>query len=200
MRPKQGMELCQKTFTSSKKKTRRHSTRSRKNGSSRLRKQKSRLWWIPELVCSWSARKTLTLLSWRPWGHREVRRRWWRQMVKCEPEKKPRYMSMNSTYSWHLCFLEKHPQIFHWRALRGSWVYLPLDQQSKTTSHQKWQENWLQYIKLCALRSPWFIREFLHNTHTHLLLQHLHHRILYLTSDDTPNVQYPKEVEVRVRI
>ena len=25
--------------------------------------------------------------------------------------------------------------------LRGSWVYIPLDQRSKTTSHQKWQEN-----------------------------------------------------------
>ena len=24
------------------------------------------LWWIPELVCTWSARKTFTLLSWRP--------------------------------------------------------------------------------------------------------------------------------------
>ena len=24
---------------------------------------------------------------------------------------------------------------------RGSWVYIPLDQRSKTTSHQKWQEN-----------------------------------------------------------
>ena len=59
-----------KTYTSSKRKTRLHSTRSRKNGSSRLREQKSRekesLWWIPELVCTWSARKTLTLLSWRP--------------------------------------------------------------------------------------------------------------------------------------
>ena len=27
-------------------------------------------------------------------------------------------------------------------------VFLPLDQRSKTTSHQKWQEIWLQYIKL----------------------------------------------------
>ena len=30
----------------------------------------------------------------------------------------------------------------------------------------------------------------------HLLLQHLHHRILYLTSAATPKIQYPKEVEV----
>ena len=30
---------------------------------------------------------------------------------------------------------------FSWEALRGSWVYLPVDQQSKTTSHSKGQEN-----------------------------------------------------------
>ena len=33
------------------------------------------LWWIPELVCIWSARETSTLLSWRPCGNRGVRRR-----------------------------------------------------------------------------------------------------------------------------
>ena len=35
--------------------------------------------------------------------------------------------------------------------------------------------------------------------HPHLLLHHLHHRILYLTSDDTPKIQCPKGMEVRVR-
>ena len=48
-----------KTYTSSKRETKLHSTRPRKNGYSRLRHQKSRrkesLWWIPELVCKWSA-------------------------------------------------------------------------------------------------------------------------------------------------
>ena len=33
----------------------------------------------------------------------------------------------------------------------------------------------------------------------HLRRHHLHHRILYLTSADTPKIQYKKEVEVRVR-
>ena len=33
----------------------------------------------------------------------------------------------------------------------------------------------------------------------HLLLQHFHHRILYLTSDGTPKIQHPKEVEVRMK-
>ena len=33
----------------------------------------------------------------------------------------------------------------------------------------------------------------------HLLRHRLHHRIPYLTPADTPKIQYPKEVEVRVR-
>ena len=35
--------------------------------------------------------------------------------------------------------------------------------------------------------------------HPHFLLQHLHHRILCLTSADTPKIQCPKEAEVRVK-
>ena len=42
MRPRQGMESCQKHFASSKKRTRLHSTHPRKNGYSWLRQQKSR--------------------------------------------------------------------------------------------------------------------------------------------------------------
>ena len=38
---------------------------------------------------------------------------------------------------------------------------------------------------------------FLNYTFTYF--SHLHHRILYLTSTDTPQIQYQKEVEVRVR-
>ena len=53
-------------------------------------------------------------------------------------------------------------------------------------------------IKVCTIRSPWFINEFLYGR-PHLLLHHLHHRIPYLTSTDTPKIQYQKEVEVRVR-
>ena len=63
-------DLANNIFTSSKRTTRLHSSRPRKNGNSRLRQQKSRrresLWLIPGRVCIWSVRKTLTLLSWRP--------------------------------------------------------------------------------------------------------------------------------------
>ena len=68
--PEARLGTLPKTHLSSKRKTKLHSTRQRKNGYSRLREQKSQrkesVWWIPELVCIWSVRETLTLVSWRP--------------------------------------------------------------------------------------------------------------------------------------
>ena len=68
--PEARLGFLLKKIKSSKKEIRLHSTFPRKNGYSRLRQQRSRrkesLWWIPERVCIWSVRKTLTLLSWRP--------------------------------------------------------------------------------------------------------------------------------------
>ena len=65
--PEARLGILPKTFTSSKKKTRLHSTFPRRNGYSRLHQQKRRrkeiLWWIQELVCTWSTRETSTLLS-----------------------------------------------------------------------------------------------------------------------------------------
>ena len=51
--------------------------------------------WFRRLVCISSARKTLTLPSWRPWGYRKILRRWWRPMARCKPEKNPLKMSKN---------------------------------------------------------------------------------------------------------
>ena len=48
-------------------------------------------------------------------------------------------------------------------ALRGSWVYLPLDQRSETTSHQKWHEVWLQCFQQCTNCGSWFISDFFTN-------------------------------------
>ena len=47
----------------------------------------------------------------------------------------------------------------------------------------------------------WFLvyQRVLPQLHLHLLLHHLHHRIPYLMSTDTPKIQYKKEVEVRVK-
>ena len=77
-----------KKNTSSKKKTKLHSGRPRKSGYTDCVNKKSRrkesLWRIPELVCIWSVSESFTLLSWRPWGHRGVRRRWWRPTTRCK--------------------------------------------------------------------------------------------------------------------
>ena len=53
---------------------------------------------------------------------------------------------------------EDHGYSYHWTSGQ------------KTTSHQKGHENWSQYIKLCAIRSPWFMYEFLYNAHTFFVI------------------------------
>ena len=59
--------------------------------------------------------------------------------------------------------LEETPAVLLSReALRGSWVYPPLDQRSKTTCHPKLQENQLQYSELRTILCPWPGDEFLY--------------------------------------
>ena len=50
-------------------------------------------------------------------------------------------------------------------------LYLPLDQRSKTTTHQKSQENSLRRIKSCTIRRTWFVHGV---PLPHRLLLHLH--------------------------
>ena len=143
--PEARLGILLKTYTRSKKMTRLHSTFPVRNAYSRLGHQKSprkeSLKLIQERACRCSTRKTLTLLSWRPWGHRRVWRRWWRPTAWCKPEKKRRYTSSNWTHSSKLCFLKKLPRFLLW----GTFVRImgihniTLDQRSETTSHQKWQ-------------------------------------------------------------
>ena len=117
--PEQGLHLF-KTHTRSRKRSKLHSTRLRKNGYSRLRQQKSRrkesLLWIPELVCIWSARKTFTLWSWRRWAYRNIQRRWWRPTARCKPQREVTVISKNWTCSSKLFFSKKTPVFFFfWR-------------------------------------------------------------------------------------
>ena len=50
-----------------------------------------------------------------------------------------------------------------------------------------------------CIRSSWFIYEFLYNAHTHFLIIFIITGFCILTKADTPKIQYPKEVEERVR-
>ena len=56
---------------------------------------------------------------------------------------------------WKLC--EDHGHTNHWTS-------------GQKPHHQKGHENWLQYIKLCAIRGSWFIWEFLCNAHTYFII------------------------------
>ena len=73
---------------------------------------------------------------------------------------------------------------------RGSWVNLPLDQRSKTTSHRKWEEDQVQYFALRTTRCPLYQRVLLR--HLHLPIQHLQRRILW----SARKIPQQKEVEV----
>ena len=53
-------------------------------------------------------------------------------------------------------------------------------------------------FQLCTFCGSLFYQRVLPQLHLHLLLHHLYHRIPYLTSTDTPKIQYQKELEVRV--
>ena len=63
-------------------------------------------------------------------------------------EEKPAVLSLDK-----LC--EDHGYSYHWTSGQ------------KNTNHQKRHENSLQSIKLCAIRCPWFINEFLYIIHAY---------------------------------
>ena len=67
------------------------------------------------------------------------------------------------TYSWRFCFLKKLPQFVLSGNSARIMFFPPLDQRSKTTTHQKRQETYLQYIQLCSICGSWFISEFFLN-------------------------------------
>ena len=105
-----------KTNSRSKKKARLHSSFPRRNGCSRLRQRKNpserEFVFDSGAILHRVSKRDLTLLSWRPWGHQEVRRR---PTARFKPEKKRLCMSSNWTCSSKVCFLKKLPQFFPWR-------------------------------------------------------------------------------------
>ena len=103
MCPMQGLESCQTHFQAQRERQSNFLlARGRMGAPSCVNK---RAGW--KTVCSW-------FRSEFAYGHREVRRRWWRPTARCPQQKKRRYMSKNWTYSWQWCFLKKFPQCFHW--------------------------------------------------------------------------------------
>ena len=56
-------------------------------------------------------------------------------------------------------FLEETPEVLSLgETLRRTWVHVSLAKRSKSTSHQKWQDNWWQYIyKYITMYHLWFL-------------------------------------------
>ena len=77
-------------------------------------------------------------------------------------------------------------------------MYIPLDQRSETTTRKKKTRKLIAKYQTMYHSLSLVYRRILPR-HFHLLLQHHHRRILYLTSADTPKIPQPKELEVRVR-
>ena len=62
-------------------------------------------------VCKWWVKKTLTLLSWSPLRHQEVR---WRPTAKCKQEKKRQYVKHLDLFLKVMLLEEKLTQFFPW--------------------------------------------------------------------------------------
>ena len=121
-----------------------------------------------------------------------------RPTARCKPEKKRRYTSKNWTYSSKLCFLKKLPQFFPWgNSVRIMGIHTTGSAVKNHVSSEKAKDLFATYRTMYHL---WFLvyQGVLPQLHFHLLLHHLHHRIPYLMSTDTPKIQYQNEVEVRV--
>ena len=139
------------------------------------------------------SKKDLNSAEWRPWGHRRIRRRWWREKVRCKPDKKPLYLSKNWTYLSKLCFLKKLPQFFLWG---NSVRVIGIHTTGPAVKNHIPSEMAIELIATypTMYHSCFLVyQRVLPQLHLHLLLHHLHHKITYLMSTDTPKIQYPKE-------
>ena len=100
------------------------------------------MWWIPELACIWSARKTFNSAEletiWTSRSPTTVMTANGEMQTREEATVYVKELDLFVT----VMLLEETPAVLSLEeALRGSWVYLPLDQRSETTSNQKCQEN-----------------------------------------------------------
>ena len=63
------------------------------------------------------------------------------QRRRCKQEKKRQYVSNNWSYLLKVLLLEETPAVLSWGTSVRIMEYHTTDQRSKTTSHQKWQDN-----------------------------------------------------------
>ena len=101
-------------------------------------------------------------------------------------------MSINRTCLSQLCFLNKLPQFFPWRnSVRIMGIPTTGPAVQNHISSEMAKELIAIYPTMYHL---WFVvyQRVLLQLHRHLLLHHLHHRILYLMSTYTPKNPAPE--------
>ena len=79
---------------------------------------------------------------------------------------------------------EEHGYTYHWKSGQKNHISSTLARELIAKNPTMYHMSFLEYPRVLSL------------LHLHLLLHHLHHRIPYLMSTDTPKIQYQKEVEV----
>ena len=175
--PKARHGIFLKTKTNSKKGTRLHSSRPRKNGYSRLRQQESRrkesLQLIQERVCTRSVRKALTLLTMKTSRN---------PTTVMTAERKPLLLEetpavLSVLPLGKLC--EDHGYSYHWTS----------SQKPHLTKKKKAREL-IAIYRTTYQSLSWFIDEFLHVIYSYF--SNAHRRILWLAR----KIQQQKEVEV----
>ena len=148
--PEARLGILLKTNTSSKKKTRLHSTFPRRNGCSRLRRQKE-----PEegeFVVDSGASIHMVSKKDLNSAESEAMRTSRSPTTVMTDNGEVQTREEATVYVKHLDSIRQ--SYVSWRNSRSSFIgetlwgssgfFIPPDQRSKTTSHQKWQENWLQ--------------------------------------------------------
>ena len=122
-------------------------------------------------VCCWFKSEYAYGQQERPWlcwvgDHEDIEESDDGQQRGANQRRSDGIMSSSWTNSPLLCF-KQYPQCLleklceeHGWPTQDQWS-------TKTTSHQRWRENWLQYVEPCANRSHWFISEVLNDANTY---------------------------------
>ena len=140
MCPKQGLGSCQKYIQARRETTRLHSSHPQRSGLSQVPHQESRvgesLWLMPERVCIWSVRKTLTRLDTKESDDGNDGQQ--RGANESRGDEKGQTIGLiRQSYASS----RNSRSAFIGETLRWTCVYVSLEKRSESTSHQEWQEN-----------------------------------------------------------
>ena len=135
---------------------------------------------------------TLLPQSWRPWGHRGVRRRWWRPTARCEQDKEATVYVKQLDLFVTFMILEETPEVLSLRKFcedHGYTYYWTSCQKPHLTQKGKRIDcNISNYVPFVV---PGLSTSFLYNAHTYFSNIFIT-GLRFLTLADTQKIQYPK--------